>query len=260
MRRSAESLLGHLLVLSRLHRVLLQERGIIVTFHRVNDILPEDGLTRRSRIFEEFCRFFRANFDVVPMTELVSRLDRKASLAGTLAITFDDGYLDNYELAAPILRKLGLPATFFVVTGFIGTKTVPWWDAGLAQHPGWMSWDMVRELSREGFDVGAHTRTHPDLGTIDGAEADAEIAGSKQDLVEVLGRAPDHFAFPYGQRKNLLESNRQRIVEAGYRSCVSCHGGVAPSDADPFRLARIPISAWLRTPQQFVFEVVTGKV
>jgi peptidoglycan/xylan/chitin deacetylase (PgdA/CDA1 family) len=242
------------MVASNLHRLLLGGGGIVLTFHRVSDDIPEDGLTRSSRNFERFCRFFRTNFDVVSLSEIVSRLERREALAGAIAITFDDGYLDNYEVAAPILQSLGLPATFFVVTQYMGSDTVAWWDRDLPRQPGWMTWDQVRELSRAGFDIGAHTRTHVDLGKVQGAAAWEEIAGARADLVARLGRAPEHFAYPYGQRDHMLDANRELVKEAGFRSCVSCYGGVATCNADPFSLRRMPAARWYRTPEQFTFE------
>lgn len=256
LRRRAESLIGRSLVATRLHRAVLRSRGIVVAFHRVNDDLPEDSLTRTSRDFERFCRFFKAHFDVTTLDDMVTRLENKQSIAGTLAITFDDGYRGNFLTAAPILRDLGLPATFFVVTRFIGTDVVPWWDRELPIQPGWMTWDHVRQLDRDGFHIGAHTQTHVDLGVVDGEEAEREICGSRTDLEEKLGHAATMFAYPYGQRKNIVESNRARIKSAGFRCCVSCHGGLARPDDDPFHLQRVPLSPWFQTPEQFAFEVL----
>ena len=259
LRRDAETLLGRGLVSTGLHRPMTGERGIVVAFHRVNDTIPEDGLTRTSRDFERFCRFFKANYDVVSLDEFIRRLSSGGSIAGTLAITFDDGYLDNYEVAAPILYRLGLPSTFFVVTQFLGTNVVPWWDVKLVRQPGWMTWDQVRSLRDQGFDIGAHTRTHVDLGQVDGDDAELEIRGSKADIETNLGVTPRHFAYPYGGPKNLLESNRERTRAAGFTSCVSCHGGTARSGTDAFRLRRIPLATWFRTPEQFAFEVSTRR-
>ena len=247
--------LGRGIVSTGLHRVFLRGGAVIVAFHRVNDML-RDPLTVSPGAFESFCRFFRSNFDVIGLGDLVGRLGRGASIHGALAITFDDGYLDNFEVAAPILRKLSLPATFFVATGFLGSTTVPWWDRGLSRQPGWMSWDHVRTLSGEGFEIGAHTRTHADLGSIEGDEAEAEIQGSRQDLLDRLGHAPAHFAFPYGQRLNLSESNRRRIQSAGFKSCVSCFDGLTDPRADPFHLPRVAVSSWLRSPEQFVLDML----
>jgi peptidoglycan/xylan/chitin deacetylase (PgdA/CDA1 family) len=249
------SRLGRALAVSRMHRLAVRNRSVVVAFHRVTDALPEDGLTRSSRAFEQFCRFFRDNFDVVPLGDVIGRLRRGVSVGGTLAITFDDGYLDNFEVAAPILDKLGLPATFFVATGWIGSRVVPWWDVQLPAPAAWMSWDNVQMLSRSGFDIGGHTRNHVDLGKVDGDEAQEEITGCRNDLLERLGKEARHFGYPYGGRENLLESNRRRIAEAGFGCCVSCHGGTIKDGADPFRLSRVPISMWYKTPEQFCFEV-----
>jgi len=247
------------MVSSGLHRLMLGDAGVIVAFHRVNDLLPEDGLTVSSRKFDRFCRFFRNNFNVVSLDDFVTRLESGRGLGRSLAITFDDGYLDNYEVAAPILRKHSLPATFFVVTGFLGSTIVPEWNVGLPLQPGWMTWDQVGQLSREGFDIGAHTRTHVDLGKVNGTTAAAEIVGARTDLLEALGRVSQHFAYPYGQRSHLLEGNRRLVQEAGFRSCMSCHGGLAPAGTDPFRLQRVPIGAWFRTPGQWAFAVLSRR-
>ena len=179
MRHRAKAWLGRGLIASRLHRFVLGTDGIIVTFHRVNDDLPPDELTRTSRDFERFCRFFRTYFDVVSLDYMVTRIVGGASIGGTLAITFDDGYRDNFEVAAPILRKLGLPATFFVVTRYLDTATVPWWDAKLPHQPGWMTWDQARMLAREGFDIGGHTRTHVDLGNVTGDRHSSTVGHSE---------------------------------------------------------------------------------
>jgi peptidoglycan/xylan/chitin deacetylase (PgdA/CDA1 family) len=251
--------LGRGLVATGLDRLVRGEIGVVVAFHRVTDAIPEDGITKGSRDFERFCRFFRDHFDVISLDDFVGRLERKASVAGTLAITFDDGYLDNFEIAAPILRKLSLPATFFLVSGFLGTTIVPWWDRGLSPQPAWMSWDQARALAAEGFDIGAHTRTHVDLGVIAGGEAREEIAGSRSDLAREIGKVPVHFAFPYGQPGNLLGENRELIAESGFRSCVSCHGGLATGGTHPLHLPRVPINPWMRTPDQFAFEVLTRR-
>lgn len=242
-----------------LHRTALGQRGVVVAFHRVTDAIPEDSVTRSSSTFEEFCRFFKAHFDVVTLDEVISRLERRQSIAGTLAITFDDGYLGNFEVAAPILKKFGLPATFFVITGYIGTQTVAGWDRQFAVAPGWMNWDQVRELDREGFQIGAHTRTHVDLGLVEGHDADCEIRGSRKDLEERLGHGVTLFAYPFGGRRNMTDSNRELIKRAGFRCCVSCHGGLAHPGDDPFRLHRIPVSRWFLTPEQFAFEVAVRR-
>src|SRR5215208_2750565 len=104
LKQRAKTVLGKGRLTARIHRTALGTSGTIVAFHRVSDVVAEDGLTMGSSRFEQFCRFFKANFDVIPLSEFVTRLRQGRSVGGTMAITFDDGYLDNYEVAAPVLR------------------------------------------------------------------------------------------------------------------------------------------------------------
>src|SRR5688572_13179361 len=176
-RRTLKSIAGDALTRGGLHSRMLGDRGVVVAFHRVSDDY-QDSLTCGVAEFESFCRFFQRNFTVVTLGEVVSRLEQGASLARTLAITFDDGYRDNVDRAAPILRTLGLPATFFVVSTFIESNVVPWWDRDYDPAPPWMTWSQVLRLRDDGFEIGAHTRTHVDLGATAADEAAAEITGS----------------------------------------------------------------------------------
>ena len=177
--RTAKSIVGRSLAALGLHHRVLGDRGVVVAFHRVTDAY-HDSLTCSVKDFESFCLFFRRFFTVIPLSEMVTRLGRGQPLSRTLAVTFDDGYRDNYELAAPLLRSLGLPATFFVVSDFIESDTVAWWDRECVPPPGWMSWQEVRRLHADGFEIGAHTRTHANLGEVTGALAEWEIAGSRR--------------------------------------------------------------------------------
>jgi peptidoglycan/xylan/chitin deacetylase (PgdA/CDA1 family) len=260
VRRKVKGLLGQTLFASRLSAVLLRDAAVIVAFHRVQETAaPDDGLTIDVEMFEQFCRYFSRHFKVVSLSRIVQKLEQGERLNGELAITFDDGYRDNFETAAPVLEKLSLPATFFIVTKSIGTDLLPWWDAERGVRHPWMTWQEVRALHRKGFDIGAHTRTHADLGRISGAEAEREILGSRRDLEDSLGAAVDLFAYPYGGPSHLSEDNRERIKNAGFRCCCSCHGGINFSGGSPFRFQRVPISAWYASPHQFGFEVAVDR-
>jgi peptidoglycan/xylan/chitin deacetylase (PgdA/CDA1 family) len=176
-----------------------------------------------------------------------------------LAITFDDGYRDNVENAVPVLERFSLPATFFVVTEWMGTDVVPWWDREHGVRHPWMTWDQVRQLHRKGFDVGAHTRTHVDLGTVSEAEAWAEIRGARLELERQLAAPIDLFAYPYGGPTNVAAATRSLVKAAAFRCCCSCFGGANATGTDPFHLRRIPISSWYASPHQFGLEVALGK-
>lgn len=249
---------GWLLAAGGQMRRRLEQTGVIVAYHRVNDASAGDDLTRSPADYEAFARFFRDHFDVVPLSRFVARLAAGESVGGQLVITHDDGYLDNYEHAAPILSKLGLPATFFVATRFIESDVVPWWDADEGKRFPWMTWDQVRELDRAGFEIGAHTRTHVDLGRVDADEARRELEGSKADLEGELGHPVDLFAYPYGGSQHICEPNLELVRRAGFACSMSCHGGLVPDGADVYRMARVPISMWYPTPRHLALDLARG--
>jgi peptidoglycan/xylan/chitin deacetylase (PgdA/CDA1 family) len=251
---TVKSLLGHFLFTSRASRLLLGNAGVVVTFHRVQDAPDPTGLSVTARAFADYCSFFAKHFSVVPLGDLVDRLQSGRRVDRRLAITFDDGYLDNYEVAAPVLERTSLPATFFVVSRWMSTALVPWWDRDVhVRHP-WMSWDQVRSLHRRGFTIGAHTRTHADLGRVDGRQAEDEIVGARWDLERALDARVDLFAVPYGRRGSISEANRELVRGAGFRCCCVSYGGINSAGSDPYRLNRIAVSPWYATPHQFGFD------
>lgn len=231
----------------------------VVAFHRVSNVLPEDGLTCSPEKFDKFCAFFAKHFRVVPFADQVRGCAAGHDMGGTLSITFDDGYLDNYEVAAPILKKHGLPATFFVTTGFVNSNSIPFWDKELPRQPGWMSWEQVRDLSRQGFDIGAHTHSHLDMAASPLEQVETELQQSKHILEAELGKPVDLFVYPFGGPTQINEHAIERVKAAGFISCASCFGGVNPPVADPYRLRRIGIAEWFTSPYQFGFELLVGK-
>jgi peptidoglycan/xylan/chitin deacetylase (PgdA/CDA1 family) len=259
IRKRVKSVMGRFVGLTGAFERRFRSQMTIVAFHRVNDQLPGDSLTCSPAKFEAFCRFFRQHFRVVPLSEQVAGCRSGSDMGGTLSITFDDGYLDNIAVAAPILRKLQLPATFFVTTGFVGSQVTPPWDRGLPQRLDWMSWDDVRALRAQGFEIGSHTDSHLDMGAADPEAVRADLALSRQKLLEALGvPAIGLFAYPFGGPEHISKRSRDLVREAGFTCCVSCHGGVNPAIPDPFNLKRIAIDHWFTDPHAFGFELLMG--
>jgi peptidoglycan/xylan/chitin deacetylase (PgdA/CDA1 family) len=260
VKHAVKEVLGRTLFASRLDGVLLRNAAVIVAFHRVQEtVAPGDGLTVSVRMFERHCEFLRRHFRVVPLPDIVEKLERGQPLHRELAITFDDGYRDNFENAAPVLAKLSLPATFFIVSRWMGTDIVPVWDRERgARHP-WMTWDQVRSLHSRGFDIGAHTRSHVDLGRTSGLRARGEVAGARVELERQIGAPVDLFAYPFGGPQHMTDANRELVKAVGFRCCCSSIGGTVATGTSPFHLPRIPISLWHRSPHQFGFEVALGR-
>lgn len=132
---------------------------------------------------------------VVPLEELVEQPDEQDAVA----LTFDDGFANFGEVAAPVLQELGLPATLFVVTDRAGGTND--WDG--APAPGiptlpLLGWEVLGRLAERGITLGAHSRTHSRLSRQDSARQRDEIAGSAERLAMETGRRPAAFAYPYG--------------------------------------------------------------
>jgi len=102
-------------------------------------------------------------------------------------LTFDDGYLDNYTNAFPLLQEYGFKGTFFVITEFI--------DSG---REGYMTWPMIEEMARAGHRIESHSRTHPDLTEKDRDGLIWEILGSQQTIAAHIGYTPRYFCYPGG--------------------------------------------------------------
>ncbi|MGH2796418.1 MAG: polysaccharide deacetylase family protein [Solirubrobacterales bacterium] len=161
----------------------------------------------------------------------------------TLAVTFDDGYRSVTELARPILSGLGLPATVFVPTAFAGTpKPTAWpgtdhWLGGEHEHElAPMSWEELRALAGQGWEVGSHTRTHPHLTRLDDAGLHAELEGSRSDCERHLGLPCRSLAYPYGDHDERVVAAAAR---AGYETAGTLPGRLhAPS---PLRWPRVGI-------------------
>jgi peptidoglycan/xylan/chitin deacetylase (PgdA/CDA1 family) len=260
MKQTVKQFLGRSLFASGLDALLLRDAAVIVAFHRVHDGAdPADSLTIGVGAFERYCRYFKEEFRVVSLRTLVDRLKAGRLIGRELAITFDDGYRDNLQNAAPVLQRLSLPATFFVVTQWVGTGVVPFWDDERGMRYPWMTWAEVRALHRRGFEIGVHTRTHADLGKVRGGAAADEILGARLELEAQLDAPAASFAYPYGGRRHFTEANRELVRSAGFACCCSGFGGVNASGTDPFRLHRIPISEWYASPHQFGFDLALGR-
>lgn len=256
MKKKIKALAGRALLKSGLFPLFFGDHAIIIAFHRIDDRYPGNPISYTVDGFRKLCVFFQKHFDVVPLTELLDDLHLQRPIRGKLVITFDDGYRDNYTTAAPILLESGLPATFFISTGFIGTDRVPWWDEELGIRSEWMDWNQVRGLAEMGFDIGSHTVNHVDLGLVDGEQAREEIEGARADLESRLGREIDLFAFPYGREHQLSDENRKLIRSLGLRTAPSCCGGVVSPGDDPFRLKRQPISPAITGTGAFAIDLV----
>jgi peptidoglycan/xylan/chitin deacetylase (PgdA/CDA1 family) len=220
-------------------------RAVVVVYHRVSDEIRGEGqqLTVGVAAFRRHLALYRRNFHVVPIADLVGLLRGGGRPAPwTLAITFDDGYRDNYLAAAPLLREHGLPACFFLSAGYVGTERRFPWDVEDGVNAGIMSWTEARHLAELGFEIGAHTVHHRDLGRAGADDFRTEIVPSRRIIEDRIGRPAPYFSYPFGGPGNHSPAARHCVKDAGFHCAFVAHGGPVRAWDDLFLLPRIAIS------------------
>ena len=240
-RRPLKTMLGAVLFATGAYRLFLRRRAVVVAFHSIIPGTDGDGLRTPIAAFAAFCDFFRRHFEIVTLHELVRRLQAREPIDGLLAITFDDGYRDNLELAEPVLRQLGLPATFFVTTGYVGTDTQASWDEARGLQSVWLDWPQVLALHRRGHCIAGHTVHHVRVDQVPADALDEELAQSARCIETVTHARPDLFAVPFGLPESLTPSVRAQVRAAGYRAAFTAVGGVITPDSELHGLNRFPI-------------------
>lgn len=163
-----------------------------------------------------------------------------------IVLTFDDGYANVLQHAAPVLSDLNFSATQFVISGRAGlSNDFPGQDPRVPRLP-LLDWRQIQELARRGWEIGAHSVTHPRLTDLSPDEARREIVDSKSEIEQRLGREVATFAYPYG----LAGSVARAIVRDHFRAACAVRPGLAAASDDRARLPRID-AHYLRSPAQF---------
>lgn len=145
-----------------------------------------------------------------------------------VVFTFDDGYVDNYEFAYPILEEFGYTGTFFIPTEFI--------DFG---YEGYMTWEMIEEMAAKGHRFESHTKNHPDLSLLKRNDHVWQILGSQETLAAHLGYKPRFLSYPSGRYSDLT----LEMVEAlSLWGAVTTQGGTWRGFHDRYEWKRTRVS------------------
>jgi peptidoglycan/xylan/chitin deacetylase (PgdA/CDA1 family) len=263
-------------------------RGLLVlTYHRIGDArespLDPALFSASAEEFGEHVADLDRHADVIALEDVPAAL--RQARGRKVLITFDDGYRDGFEVALPVLRRAGLPAAFFLVTGYLDRPRLSWWDelawmgAGpeavaaykrLGEHDTepflnrmgertgrgrappdagattWLTWDMARAMRDAGMSFGGHTVNHPVLARISPERQRDEIRGCARRIADELGTVMRAFSYPVGSA-DAFDATAMRLVrEAGCDVSFALVGGHArPRRADPLAVPRMSVGPWL---------------
>jgi peptidoglycan/xylan/chitin deacetylase (PgdA/CDA1 family) len=221
-------------------------RVVVLCYHSIHPTLwiacasPE--------LFEQHLQWLSSECECVPFSDIHRRAVSRSPGKPVVAVTFDDGYADNHEIALPLLEKWSVPATFFVTSGLIDM------DPAVVErfrflypgrsHDEWrpMTWSQVQELRDAGMEIGSHTHRHSNLALLSPDQARAELRRSKDELEDRLGREVSTLAYPFGKpRRHVIPEIAKIAGEVGFRSAgLVLHRAVRRSD-DPLQIPRFTV-------------------
>ena len=232
-------------------------RIVVLCYHSVH---PTNGLRSATpRDFEQQIEWLNENCEVVPYSSVPGLAASSTDGRPLVAVTFDDGYEDNHRYAFPILQAHGVHATIFVTTGLVDQdrdvirRFARSWRVSEDEVKG-LSWAQISDMRAAGFDIGAHTRTHPVLTRMEEGAARDEIRASKTAIEDHLGEAVSLFAYPFGMpRKDVSDRIIGIVAHLGFASAATILYRGTRQKENPMSIPRFPITS-------DSMEVFSGKI
>lgn len=212
---------------------------VVLCYHGISDTWPAETSVRQADFERQLEFFVRRGYRGATLAQaLVS-----PPAESCLVVTFDDAHRSLLEAAVPAMARLGLPGTVFVPTDYAGSGQPMAWDGYdrwlQTEHAGelaCMSWDELRGLAAEGWEVGSHTRSHPRLSRLGDEEIEAELRESRRECEEEMGTGCPSVAYPYSD----YDERVVRIAgEVGYRFGATVPRG--PRAALPLEWPRVGV-------------------
>ena len=225
----------------------------VLMYHKVND-LPGNPLTIPSSLFDEQMDQLRQlGYNVVDLQAVLDHYgNRKPLPSQAVLITFDDGYHDNLENAAQVLKKYGYPAVLFVPIGYLGDRHPLPHEERLASQGilnRTVDWNELAALEQEGIRIESHGISHRPLADLEVDEAAREIAISKLRLEERLGRPVRAFSYVKGSEAHYKPVHLSLVRQAGYDVAFTAVSGANSPATDPLQLRRYNIEPY--SPRTF---------
>ena len=208
----------------------------VVSFHDVPDTAAFGGKLRR----------LAREHNVVSLADALERkgLDERRL---NVALTFDDGFEEHLTVAIPVLRELGLPATFFVPSGSLDLtqeEAARFGREALRRSRAvrFLRGEDVKAIAAD-FEIGGHTTHHVDIGRLGSNELRSEVVDDKSALERLTGRPLRFFAFPFGSPANVSEQAVRAIADAGYHAAFTIVPGFWSRSRNRYLVGRDCLSA-----------------
>lgn len=210
---------------------------MVLNYHKIDNTFI--SLAVRPEDFEYQMKYLHDNgYHAISPDELYESLAGNGELPeNPVLITFDDGYLDNYTNAYPILKKYGFKATIFVITSFLG------------KDKQYINWDQAREMNANGIDIESHTVDHKSMTDLTDEQLRLELVESKKKAEEELGHPVDYMAYPTGTYNLHIA---EMVKEAGYKAAFTIKYGNVDKASNIYALERVPVFHTENTNKDFL--------
>jgi peptidoglycan/xylan/chitin deacetylase (PgdA/CDA1 family) len=220
----------------------------VLMYHKIND-LPGNRMSMPvSKFDEQMAQLGELDYTVVDLDAVLDHyVARKALPANAVLITFDDGYRDNLECAAPVLRKYGYPAVQFVPLAYVGDGLPLPHEESLAARGvinRTVDWGELSELEANGIRIESHGISHRPLADLEIDEAAREIVISKLRLEERLGRPVRAFSYVKGSEAHYKPVHLSLVRQAGYDVAFTSVSGANSPASDPLELHRYNVEPY----------------
>ena len=206
----------------KLYKAIHPVMGEIWMLHRVSEKPKQQELEVTPEWIErKILEYQKKGYSFISIDDLSTLITHHSSLITKrfVCVTFDDGYHDNYTIAYPMLKHLGVPFTVYVTTGFIDNKQEMWW---YPEERHGLSMEELKALDADPIcTIGAHTVSHPKLDTLSYEEQYKEIVDSKLELEQLLGHPIQHLSFPHGSHN---ADSLAICRELGFKTVVQSWG------------------------------------
>jgi peptidoglycan/xylan/chitin deacetylase (PgdA/CDA1 family) len=229
---------------SRIRNLVLRWRSIPV----VRILVFHDVLSSQACSFREKLEIIKEMANVVSLDDIFD--DRLSLEKINIAITFDDGFRGWVDSVCTILRDLGMNATFFVSSGFVGLQKDEEQDflrnnlRNNRQTSGSLTTEDLKKLAGQGFTIGGHTCNHVNLAEIcDLNELCNEIQKDKIELERIAGTKVKYFSYPFGSYRNACINLENVLKDIGYRGAVTVVPGSITKNTNRYYLHRDIVSA-----------------